>query len=122
MSQQNRFALRVLVLVALTFLVVALMASTSYGHKVRQGKGDTTVTYNSDFNLRACDGEADGNPVYGRAYGTAPNDYFGRVEDNSGANDGRCGEKRALRKIGYHQTCENDGGFYDSCSRKSREP
>lgn len=110
---------RTLTVVALASAVLLASSGLAYGHKVYQG-ADVTNTWYQDYYLRVCDGERDGNVVRGEA-SNIKFEYLGTIYDKSGANDGRCGNGN-MGKIGYHQTCELDGGFRPSCSRYIREP
>jgi hypothetical protein len=101
-------------------MVLISASNPAFGHRIFQGRDlSNTFAVNgySDFGLRACDREADGNGVYALAYAYGPNPS---VRDWNGSKRG-CGNWRNTTRIQSHQTCE-DRFWNDACSRMYREP
>lgn len=105
---------RLVTLMALSTCIMLLVATVAFAGKVYY-QGSSSVQYDNNTNVRACDGQADGLQAYSRHVSFSG--VEGYTYDTTGANDGLCGNSGNYSAgIRIHNICESRPAFPDGCS------
>lgn len=109
---------RVMLLLSVLACVLLLLPDPAFAGRVTF-QGNSSVQFNGNTQVRACDGDPDGKAAYSHLFSF--NNTEGFTYDNSGANDGVCGNSGVYpSQIRQHNICEDIPLQPDRCSSWSR--
>ncbi len=109
---------RSIMFVCVLVCAVMLLPTAAFAAKVYY-QGNSSVQFNGNTQVRACDGDADGKSAYSHHWSF--NNTEGYTYDTTGANDGLCGNSGVYGSgIKQHNICEDTPLQPDPCSNWSR--
>jgi len=118
-KETTEVSMRNRLMVFMCVLCCALMMSSVAFAAKAYYQGSTSVQWDNNTRMRACDGDVDGKASYAefKLFGLSDLHY---IYDYSGANDGLCGNTGSFaRGINWHATCDSNPNWPDYCGDRS---